>query len=350
MNVLRWLYKVLTKWIWLIGILPAVLDIISTYISEDKTPTIIKRIIEDGINWNLTILAFSLGFIISSYLVYSEDLKKRDETIKALKEKLEVKPNIDIGFEHNAGLVKQKKFMLAPNPKKPNLKLKVEKKKRELLSNKGQKNIDPIVLLRSGKTPKDIKINSDYDTEIEVYLEKYKRYLIQCYESELNRALSLKPIIINEGGISATDVTIEIIMPEGTSKPKPHQDFRYEWNDHSLRPSRVEKPPEPQPYILENVDSVQVSSHILDTQRKPQKIGPDPNAPKHKEENDKWIIFYEIEKLVPQKKYAALKPFGIWAGDVKDNTTWKLPVTFYSSELKAPQKNMLSVRFIVSGE
>jgi hypothetical protein len=63
----HWLWLVAKKWVWLIGLLPAIFDIISTYVSG--VPQV-------QIPWQWSAGIGCLGFLISVYLVYL-DLKDR---------------------------------------------------------------------------------------------------------------------------------------------------------------------------------------------------------------------------------------------------------------------------------
>lgn len=67
-----WLTRVLTKWIWLIGLLPLVLDFLTAFIPKRYIPNFILSLLEEGTQWEVTLILFSVGLFISAYLVHRE--------------------------------------------------------------------------------------------------------------------------------------------------------------------------------------------------------------------------------------------------------------------------------------
>lgn len=67
-----WLVRVLSKWIWVLGFLPLVLDYVSTYIPRRFIPETFLHILEEGAPLNFTIVLVSFGLLVSAYLVHRE--------------------------------------------------------------------------------------------------------------------------------------------------------------------------------------------------------------------------------------------------------------------------------------
>ena len=54
MAFLHWAGKVLRKWIWLLGFVPLLLDYVMVYIPQKCFPEIVRKLISEGANWQLT--------------------------------------------------------------------------------------------------------------------------------------------------------------------------------------------------------------------------------------------------------------------------------------------------------
>lgn len=93
---ITWFWKVLTKWLTMVGILPFIVDIILSYALSDflnrilpaYVYAIVENVLENGLTAQFSILFFALFLIISAYSVYIENEKEHRREHDKLAEKL----------------------------------------------------------------------------------------------------------------------------------------------------------------------------------------------------------------------------------------------------------------------
>lgn len=84
MVFINWIWKIIKKWLWVLGLLPLFFDYIFTYIPNDYIPKAILDLTREGASWQLTGILIAIGFLISSFLVHEETRKEYEEKLKAL--------------------------------------------------------------------------------------------------------------------------------------------------------------------------------------------------------------------------------------------------------------------------
>ena len=67
-----WPVRLLKKWIWVIGLLPLIYDLIVTYIPSTYLPQAMQDLFLEGIRWEFSVVLLSLGFLVSAYLVHRD--------------------------------------------------------------------------------------------------------------------------------------------------------------------------------------------------------------------------------------------------------------------------------------
>lgn len=72
MKFVRWLWKVIRKGVWLLGIFPTLLDYISAYIPGDYIPTHVSDFLGTGGSQNLTLFLAAGGMLVGAFLVHLE--------------------------------------------------------------------------------------------------------------------------------------------------------------------------------------------------------------------------------------------------------------------------------------
>jgi len=92
MTFIRWSSRVLKKGFWVLGLVPQLLDYISTYVPSQNIPAAIRNLLEKGGNWRLTLILVSIGLLVSAFLVHLETqqaLDERDLRVRQLMEHTE---------------------------------------------------------------------------------------------------------------------------------------------------------------------------------------------------------------------------------------------------------------------
>jgi hypothetical protein len=84
MAFVYWARKVLSKWIWLLGFVPLLLDYLVVYIPTNYLPEIVRKLIREGANWQLTSGLVVLGLLLSAFLVHEETKKELKTKIAKL--------------------------------------------------------------------------------------------------------------------------------------------------------------------------------------------------------------------------------------------------------------------------
>jgi len=69
---LHWWGQVLKKVWWMLGLPPALLDVIHTWIAPHLRPAFLSDLIEWGISWEWSLILVPIGLLISAFLVHSQ--------------------------------------------------------------------------------------------------------------------------------------------------------------------------------------------------------------------------------------------------------------------------------------
>ena len=349
----KWAIRVLKKGFWLLGFLPQIIDYIFAFIPADYIPPPVKSFIDSGGSWNLTLTLLALGLIISSYIVYKEVEKEKQDVQIQLEEIKNSEPKITVGLRNDSGELGVKLVVeLQSIPPRPDFEKEVSIERQQLLSRASPKqpntNFDniPDILKLINSSMLD-EPNPKYQEEVEEYLIEYHKYLVSKWEININRAFSFYPMAINEGGTTASDVRIEFVMPHEFAKPCKHQAFDRSDIDDEFRPFLVHKPYEPQP-SKRTLDSIISSSEYLipAMTESPQANQIPSNGPYYEEKGGVWIISYTKQKLVPHYLENDFDLFWVWAGNIDKPTTWKIQVRIYSSEIREPQNGEIDLEFV----
>ena len=157
-------------------------------------------------------------------------LDERDSKIHELED---TQPRLIVGFQDDAGhLVNSLQLQLNPLPSKPDFDALVEEKQRELLAKQQFGQISPRIATFSPS----IKPNPSYKEDVERFLVEYHTWLIHKYEHTVDRAYFIFPIMKNQGGSPAVDVTLEFAMPPTYKKPTKDQQRDF-WSAITLEKS-----------------------------------------------------------------------------------------------------------------
>lgn len=83
-SIFSWLRQLFLKWIWALGLLPTLIDFISTYVPSQYIPQTVGEFLEKGPTIQLTLSLTLIGVVVSAYLIYVDDQNK----IKGLSQKI----------------------------------------------------------------------------------------------------------------------------------------------------------------------------------------------------------------------------------------------------------------------
>lgn len=348
---MNWFFRIVKKGIWVIGFIPLLLDYVTTFIPASYFPRPLLNFIEQGSNWNLTLVLVSLGLIISSYLVFLESERSKEELAEKFSKLIDSQPKINVGFMESNGVTAQKIVLhLQPIPSKPDFDGIILDKRSELFPRQSRIPSSDLPkamskLAESMAKASFSKPNPNYKEEVEQYLLDYREYLEAAFDINLDRAFQIKPIVINEGSVSASYLSIEFEMPTPYDRPKDHQTFDHSEVDKDFLRIYAIEPIEPQSTksVLDLNVSLPMSS-ILDgiVPRYHPSMGPD-----FENKDNTWYVTYQVDKLVPGKHEDDLDPFWIWAGDIYKPEVWEIGVRVYSEELIKPIDSKLFIEFII---
>lgn len=87
MTFLKWLGRVITKWLWTLSFIPAALSFISAFFPLQDVPPEIRSIIQTGGNYQATVAVFAAATLFSAFLVYKDDMQTAPEDGKTSKQK-----------------------------------------------------------------------------------------------------------------------------------------------------------------------------------------------------------------------------------------------------------------------
>jgi len=361
----NWLFRIFKKWLWALGIIPTILDYVSVYLPKNYMPQELQYFLENGGVWQLTIILFVLGFIVSAFLVHQETLQELNEHERQIRNLQEKQPRLSIGFQDHAHhLIKRFQIQLAPLPPKPDLDALVKSKKSELLA-KQRRPRSQNVLADLARMDLLSQPNPSYAEEVEEYLITYRKYLEKHYERSIakDRTRSICPIAENQGNYPANNVRIEFAMPKAYREPMEHQLLKHrseDIEDDELRTELEEMydekvcglPREPRPFI-NLVDNPALSLMYDDIQPvSPPTTTAYPlsnmSGPNSESRDGVHYIFYQANNLVQHRLETDFEPFYLWLGDINQSIVWEIPVRVTSADLREPHTETLLVEITVA--
>jgi hypothetical protein len=191
--------------------------------------------------------------------------------------------------------------------------------------------------------------NPDYQAEIEEYVPKYRKYLVEKYEARLARAFLVKPVIVNSGTTTASSVLLELEMPPAYSRPESHQTAVLDGIDEEYADIVARKPLEPEPYKRYLSDSIPFHSSLF-SDRDSIPLPPDPNEPEVIHRDSQWYVTYHVDRLIPKRTHSDLNPFPIWAGALAPSARWPITARIFCAELPSPIEATLQIEFRLAPE
>ncbi len=255
-RLLKWLAAILKKGIWFIGLVPQLLDLIFTYIPSRLIPSSLLNLIEAGGNWALTIVLVSIGLLISSYLVYKEELEASQAIQDYMALLANSRPDIEVGFRDLQGHLSNRiEFQLEPLPERPDIDELVAKEKERLLTSSPVSPAVPPALSEFAKAAMTLasmameELNPNYREALDEYMIDFRKYIIAKYEIGLDRCLEIGPVLSNQGPKSATGIILQLQMPQEYEPPEEHQLATCPEFDEDLRRIYVQRPIPPSPTV-----------------------------------------------------------------------------------------------------
>jgi hypothetical protein len=91
----EWLFAVLKKWLWVLGLAPAIVDFVSVYIPSRFIPSPVASFLASGATLPLSLTLFVVGFFASTYLVYKDSQQRSMARVTEFENRLEA-------YEHHA--------------------------------------------------------------------------------------------------------------------------------------------------------------------------------------------------------------------------------------------------------
>jgi hypothetical protein len=76
MIFIRWLWQVIKKGFWVLGFLPTLIEIITTYIPNNYIPKSVSEFMQRGFSLQLSLTLVVIGLFISAFLVYKGNIVK----------------------------------------------------------------------------------------------------------------------------------------------------------------------------------------------------------------------------------------------------------------------------------
>ena len=342
-RLLKWLVAILKKGIWLIGLVPQLLALIFAYIPSRHIPSSLLNLTEAGGNWTLTIVPVSICLLISSYLVYKEEL----EASRAIQVRMALledsRPDIEVGFRDLQGNLSNRiEFQLEPLPERPDIDELVAKEKECLLS---RSPTSPLMALKAMGDP-----NPNYGEELDEYMSDFRKYKIAEYEIGLDRCLEIGPMLSNQGPKSATDIVLQLQMPQEYEPLEEHQLATCEELNEDFREIElyVQKRIPPSPTISW-LKAPLINAASFMTPFQPDIRPPDipSNGPCYDLRDGTWNVDYKLNSIVPGISDDKFDPFPIWVGEVTQSSSWTVIAKVYCSELSTPITSELQIDLIV---
>lgn len=285
--------------------------------------------------WIFYVLVLPIGFIIGGIKLFLEmDLEIQELKSEIAHYKLS-KPKFEIKAKVNDREVDDPCLLLHKKPEYPDIEKLVSEEKKRLLSKRSADSSSPFGLSILKNQP-----NKNFQRELEVYLEDYKRYLLQVWECSINRSNEINLLIRNQGGQPATDITLDLLMPPQYSIPKEHHQYNRETTLRDQIISHVNKPFAPKPFIDFNTWSIPIDLAPIPSNLPPYK---DDN-PEYKQKDDGIHVIYKIDKLIQHSPVEDLEPFWIWLGNIEEEEPWNIKLKITCAELQQPVYENISIK------
>lgn len=319
------------------------------------------------IKWVFYLILLIAGLVVGGYQVFVEIVKEHAvernnlaQHIDTLKVKLrgfeEKQPHISVQLlDNNSHSTNRLLIALNHLPPAPSLEDEIAKKRNELLAKKRSKPIELDSRARIVFEGLDL-LNPDYDREVEEYLPEYKDYLIEKYECSIanDRLRGVELIAENLGLYPATDITIELAMPEGYRMPSEKQLLA--WKYAEIGQVYTPSPPQEPSFSLgllgsrlRDIGLGGISIFNLDNDyhgsEPTNTSGPDVSSV-----DGINLITYQIRKLIQNRPERNLRLLPVWLGDVSASITWEITVKVYAAELPIPLTDSLWIDLKIQDE
>jgi hypothetical protein len=311
------------------------------------------------IKWVAYLILLISGLVVGGYQVFTDLLKEHNAETGKLQAKIDAlgkklhdlehgQPQIIVGAQDGKGLLAQNiQIDLSPLPPQPLLDSLIAQKRTDLIAKQQQGQVPGIKGMMSSLG----RPNPDYRTEVEKYLEDYRKYLIRVYDNSIidDRLRAITPIVENRGFFPANDIVIEFFMPLSFRLPNAGHllALKYASIGEKYKPS---PPEEPNPLVILDMRSASIFTSALTLPREQAFVEAPGNTegPILTERDGMNLIIYKIKKLIPSRPEPDFRPFHLWLGDVEETTTWEILVGIYASELHQPLHNVLQIDFAIS--
>lgn len=366
--VIEWSKRILKKWFWTIGLLPVAIDLISAYIPQQDIPPFLAEFLTNGSNWIFTFTLVTIFLLVSSYLVFLEEVQARVIENSDLREKLSVlqtsldsyqnsEPRLVFGFKgvnrtlHT--LHKEISVKVKTHEEKPDFDLYLDARRSMLLSKYSQQTWKDNSQLFSQH--RFLKQKDVYEEEVEEHIEKYRDYLERKYAAQVTNSVALwvYPVAKNEGRSPAEKTTIIISLPPDYEHPtesvfeiaKVIHDGEENYLKYFLRPPA-------EPSLTLNLDMMNFS--LPDNKETPDfseliRQASNVNGPSYLVRSDGVAtVEYEVKELVQHKSEVEMDPFLLWLESAKNLSKWELPVKIVSASLREPIFEKLTIQVELS--
>lgn len=327
-SFLRWIWEVVKKLFWVLGLPSLALDLASIYIPVQHMPKPIRNLLEKGGNWRLTAILGGLGILLSAYSVYREVERDLEECRSDLREVRGKHPDIAVGFQDDDGhLVETLRLQSEPMPE-PDLDALIEEKKEKLISKRDRASSRPSFL--SFGLPE--KPNPHYEAELERHLVEYREWLVKMYRHVSGMVRCVSPVVENRGNCAAAKVVLEFEMPPAYEKPSEDLDPRYAkvlekqgYAPEEILEMMFPEPEEPRAFIsvMDEVFSESYDLHLLDQVQQASNV----DGPRYEVKEGQWHITYTVESLIQGRTEDSFKPFLVWLGDFEHTAVWDISVS-----------------------
>jgi hypothetical protein len=326
-SFLLWVWKVIKKLFWMLGLPPLLLDLASLYIPVRNLPKPIRILLEKGGSWRLTAILGGFGILLSAYSVYRENKRDLEGCRSDLQEFTERQPDIAVGFQEEDGRLARALRLRARALSKPDLDTYVERRRQRLIAK--QEESSSSSFLPSPGLPKEP--NPYYETELERYLVEYREWLLKIYRHATGMVFCVLPIVENRGDCTAGNVVLELVMPSAYEKPSEDLDPRRAGELQREGYSREEmldtlypEPQQPKAFITA-LDRIRPEIPGLRSLVQDQ-ASYGVRGPRYEKKEGKWHIIYTLESLIQGRVEDSFEPFLVWLGEIGEATVWEIPV------------------------
>jgi hypothetical protein len=353
-QLVSWLGRVLKKGLWLLGLLPTLVDYIVTYFPQADIPAPIRSLTEKGGDIHLTLVLVSVGLVISAFLVHRETASvaaKLDQELSSIRE---AKPKIIVGFgDSEDSFTSPLTLHVQHLPEPPDYSQLVDDKRQELLPLPPPPAVSEYSRLLGQMAARMAspleEPNPMFETELESFLDKYREFLVVKFEIDLDRAFKLAPVVVNRGGAPASDITVRFLLPSLLAPLRPHERYIPEEDPSGFRRTLLLRPPHPpSPTRSRFLDPMRVISADLGRPQLPDSSAAQSlDAPSWELDGETWRVTYKIPKLVPHLLYNDLTPFHLWLGRIHSTNEFDIHVEIFSAELSSPSQQVITLQVLV---